>query len=87
MGHRGPAPTPTEILRLRGSKRANRRTTEPKPERGIPSCPQHLGKTARAEWRRVTKPLDQMGVIAKIDRALLAAYCASVLSLTLLYNG
>ena len=41
----------------------------------MPRCPQHLGPVARAEWRRVARPLHSIGLLTTIDRAALAAYC------------
>jgi P27 family predicted phage terminase small subunit len=41
----------------------------------IPSCPQHLGPEARAEWKRITPHLVTAGLITEMDRAALAAYC------------
>jgi P27 family predicted phage terminase small subunit len=41
----------------------------------IPKCPRHLDKEARKEWRRTTKELEPLGMLAKIDMAVLASYC------------
>jgi P27 family predicted phage terminase small subunit len=46
-----------------------------RPDVAIPPCPAHLGKEARAEWKRISKHLEQLGLITQIDRAALAAYC------------
>lgn len=76
MPGRGPARTPTAVLALHSSWRAKHRSkTEPEPKLGIPTRPGHLTREARAEWGRVAKELSRMGVLAKIDRAVLAAYC------------
>ena len=72
---RGPAPTPTKILDARGSWRAKTRSGEPKAALGKPTCPKSLGKEAKAEWRRVVKHLEAMGLLAQTDRAMLTAYC------------
>lgn len=76
MGKRGPAPKPTALKELSGNpgKRAINKG-EPKPEKKIPSCPQHLDENARKEWRRVTKELHALGLLSVVDRAALAAYC------------
>jgi P27 family predicted phage terminase small subunit len=72
----GPPPTPTEILKLRGSTvPGRRRTAEPKFQSKAPSCPSWLGKEAKAEWRRQVKLLLAVKVIAESDRAMLATYC------------
>ena len=72
----GPPPTPTSLKLLRGNpgkRRLNQR--EPDPEPAIPSCPPHLNKEARREWRRVTKQLFALGLVTQLDRSALAAYC------------
>src|SRR5262245_17317041 len=75
MGRRGPQPTPTEILRLRGSWRAKEREGEVVYSRGRPTCPAFLSREAKAEWRRQMPQLEAAGVLATVDRAVLAAYC------------
>jgi P27 family predicted phage terminase small subunit len=73
---RGPKPIPTRIKELKGNpgKRALN-DKEPKPDVVIPECPDHLTGEARKEWGRITAELQTLGIIAKIDRAALAAYC------------
>lgn len=46
-----------------------------KAAKGIPSCPAALSREGKAEWKRVTKELDAMGLLAKVDRGALTAYC------------
>jgi P27 family predicted phage terminase small subunit len=75
MGQRGPRPTPSHILKNRGSWRGNLNPNEPHPEPGKPSCPKHLSKPAKVVWRRITTMLDNMGVLAKTDGNLLERYC------------
>ena len=77
MGARGPAPTPTPILAARGSWRATARERdgEPRPPVERPACPDVLDGEARAEWDRQVEQLAEMGVLAKVDRAALAAWC------------
>lgn len=43
----------------------------------IPSRPAWLLPEAKREWSRVTRELERLGMLATIDRALLAAYCQS----------
>lgn len=54
--------------------RQNRREPKPKPTTR-PVCPRHLDEVAKNEWRRVVPELVQLGVLARIDTATLAAYC------------
>lgn len=76
MGLRGPPPTPTAILRMRGSKRAiYDRQGEMQLPLGEPDMPAWLSPEAKKEWRRVAPPLVEAGALAEADRALLAAYC------------
>ena len=76
MGRKGPAPTPTPILKARGSKLATyERGGEVAYEAGAPACPGWLCEEARAEWRRQVKQLEAAGVVQKVDGAALAAWC------------
>ncbi len=82
MGLRGPLPTPLPILKARGSDIPDRkgprgRQDAPEPPAEAPTCPARLGKEAKAEWKRQVKELLAMGCIAKLDRAMLAIYCAT----------
>ena len=47
----------------------------PEPPDALPRCPAHLSDVARKEWRRLAKPLGDMGILSVADRAALAAYC------------
>lgn len=75
MGLRGTVPTPTVILEARGSRAAEKRKGEPKFEPGIGPCPKWLSKEAKAEWKLVVEQLDRVGMLQRVDRAMLAAYC------------
>lgn len=65
---RGRKPTPSAL-------KGRRREDEPVPPDALPRCPAHLSAVARKEWRRLVKPLHDMGVLSTTDRAALAAYC------------
>lgn len=76
MATRGRKPTPTAIKELEGNpgkRPLNGR--EPKPEKKAPPCPKWLEAEAKKEWRRLAKPLMQMGVLTEVDMAAFAAYC------------
>jgi P27 family predicted phage terminase small subunit len=75
MGLRGPAPTPTKILEVRGSWRAKEREGEPRFPEARLSAPSWLGKEAKAEWKRVVNACAPLGILADVDRATLVAYC------------
>lgn len=75
---RGRKPLPTNIIDMRGgTKHTHRppRDGEPKPPSTIPKCPRHLDREARAEWRRMAKELEPLGILATIDKAVFAVYC------------
>lgn len=72
----GRPPKPTALKELAGNpgKRAtNKKEPTLKAER--PPIPKHLQGEARKEWNRIAKQLVEIGVVTKIDRAALAAYC------------
>jgi P27 family predicted phage terminase small subunit len=76
---RGRKPKPTIEKQLAGNpgKRALN-LSEPKPQLGLPPRPAYLTGDARREWERVAKDLYRLGLLANIDRSVLAAYCAAV---------
>ncbi len=80
MGKRGPKPTPTKILALRGSWRAKTRPNEPIPPAGEPAMPSWLSRSAKATWKSVVPPLVQMGVASSVDRFALARYCETLVT-------
>lgn len=74
----GPPPKPTALKVLQGNpggKPLN--TQEPQPTRGAPRPPASLRGEALAEWGRIVPELDSLGLLAKVDRAYLVAYCES----------
>ncbi|MBI5289269.1 MAG: phage terminase small subunit P27 family [Chloroflexi bacterium] len=77
MGRRGPAPTPTNILKLRGSTLVTRKreTREVKAPAGPPDAPAWLNPDARAAWDELLPMLEGMGVLARIDGRALSRYC------------
>lgn len=68
---------PNKILELRGGSKHTHRAPrmEPEPPAKIPSCPGHLCKESKKEWRRVVKILDSIGLMTELDRSTLAEYC------------
>lgn len=75
---KGRKPKPTAMKLIAGNP-GNRPLNqhEPVPPPGSPTCPPDLGDDARGEWDRITAELDAMGILARTDRAALAAYCAA----------
>lgn len=73
MAGRRPKPTALKIAEGNPGKRPLN-LNEPQ-FGGLPKCPGHLDKNAKAEWRRISKELAAAGLLAAADRAALAAYC------------
>jgi P27 family predicted phage terminase small subunit len=72
----GRKPLPTNVKIFRGNPgRRPLNDREPKPPPEIPPCPKLLQGEARREWKRITKTLHALGLLTKIDRAALVAYC------------
>ncbi len=77
MGTRGPKPQPAALKLVNGNpgKRAIDLDAGINPPVEIPGCPSHLNAVAKKEWKRITLELEPLGLITKIDRAMLALYC------------
>lgn len=73
---RGPKPKPTHLKLLAGNP-GHRPLNQAEPEAPTarPSVPEYLDDAARAEWNRICKVLEQMGLLSTADRTALAAYC------------
>lgn len=79
---RKPVPATVHMIRGNPSKKsaaelAAGKAAATKPEGDAPSCPDWLTKDAKAEWRRIVGALVILGLITKIDRAALVAYCVA----------
>lgn len=70
----GPPPTPSVILKLRGSTIADR-PKEPKPEKAVPEKPRGLPKVAGRVWDQTVPVLVGMGVLTIADGGALERYC------------
>lgn len=80
MGQRGPKPLPANVHLLRGnpSKKPMAELRDSvAPEVDLPSAPKHLSGEALKEWRRIGKELKALGLVTRIDRAVLALYCTA----------
>lgn len=76
MTTRGRKPKPTATRRVEGNPgRRPLNKQEPKLPAGAPTCPAHLDGEAKREWKRVVKLLSAAGIITRVDRAVLTAYC------------
>lgn len=76
MGSRGPQPVPSNVRQLRGIKSRSKNLADGvQPLIEVPDAPRHLSATAKKEWKRITPLLVEEGLIAKMDRSILALYC------------
>ena len=73
---RRPVPTALKLIRGNPGKRPINKD-EPKPEVKAPACPTHLSRIAKAEWKRIIPMVVNLGLMTKMDRAAMAAYCQS----------
>lgn len=61
-------PKPTVLKEVEGTARADRvKKDEPKPDTGIPSCPDYLSEAEKAEFQSIAKVLLKMGVLTVAD--------------------
>jgi P27 family predicted phage terminase small subunit len=76
MAQRGRKPKPTAIKVLEGNpgKRPINKC-EPRPQKTVPKCPSWLEPEAKKEWRRMSKSLEALGILTKVDAASFAGYC------------
>jgi len=75
MGKRGPAPTPTQTLRLRGSSALYGREDHLEPPAKTPKPPCKLTGVSAKAWKHLASVLGGMGVLTDLDGHALAAYC------------
>lgn len=75
---KGRKPKPTHLKLLQGNPGHRPiNAAEPKPDGDLPTCPAHLGPSAKAEWKRLARDLNRIGLLTRVDRAALAVYCQS----------
>ena len=69
---------PSNLKILRGTNQKCRMNPdEAEPESALPAPPEHLTSEALVEWGRVSQELYELGLLSRIDRSALAAYCQS----------
>jgi P27 family predicted phage terminase small subunit len=73
----GRRPKPTALKQLQGNPGKRPLNLNEPQFGGLPKCPGHLDKNAKAEWRRISKELSAVGLLSAADRAALSAYCAA----------
>ena len=76
VAQRGRKPKPTAIKALEGNPgKRSLNTGEPKPKKKAPRCPSWLEEEAKKEWKRMSKQLEDLGILTEIDMAAFAGYC------------
>lgn len=76
MGLRGPRPTPTAILKLRGSNRPGRKNRRREPKRiGKIRKPDNLDPFESKVWDQLIGDLKPTGMLGRMDANTLARYC------------
>lgn len=83
MGRRGPKAKPAALKFLAGNpgKRPVASGRKQRLTLGIPPCPPELTGEAAATWGDVSRELHAAGLLAVVDRGILAAYCLAVADL------
>jgi P27 family predicted phage terminase small subunit len=74
MGRRGPPPTPTSILELRGSWRAKGRGQEVQPALGLPRCPAWLRPEAKKKWQDIARKCTWL---TEVDGDIVTLFCVA----------
>ena len=72
MGKRGPKPSPTALLKLRGSWRGETREGEPVPPVVEVAAPAWLSEKAAAHWSGIASMLAGLGLMAEVYSPALA---------------
>lgn len=68
---------PAKLKVLRGNPGRRPIKAHAEPESVAPECPAVLAGEAKAEWDRIVPELLVAGLLARLDRAALAAYCSA----------
>ena len=72
----GRKPKPTAIKALEGNPgKRELNKNEPKPKKKAPACPKWLDDEAKKEWRRLSKQLEELGILTEVDMTAFAGYC------------
>lgn len=73
---RGRKPKPTALKLADGNPGMRRMNgTESKPAESLPDCPLHRKPQSRTEWDRIAVNLNKIGLLTRVDRATMGAYC------------
>jgi len=74
----GRPPTPTKILKLKGTARKDRhgRRNDLTLDNHIPEAPDYFGPDALEEWPALVTDSQYSRVLARVDRGMVELYCA-----------
>ena len=72
---KGRKPKPTHLKLVTGNPGRRRVKIGPEPTAVAPLPPPELADDALTEWHRVAAELEPLGLLTRVDRAALAAYC------------
>ena len=78
MGVRGPAPAPTSLKLLHGTRSDRVNTSEPVPAQGEVQPPAWLDEDALQVWNRLAPDLTDKGILTPWDTDAFGEYCALV---------
>ncbi len=68
MATRGRKPIPTALKVLEGNPEKRKlNNKEPKPDRKAPSCLKWLEPETKKEWRRLSRQMEQIGILTQVD--------------------
>ena len=73
----GRPPKPAALKAINGNPGNRPIPRNPEPTRGAPLPPGNLKGEALAAWGRIVPELDAIGLLTKVDRDYLVAYCES----------
>jgi len=74
----GRPPKPTELKLIEGNPGKRKLIAPPKAPPARPQCPSWLSDYAKTEWHYIVPVLDELGLLTKVDRAVLAGFCEAV---------
>lgn len=77
MSNRGPKPTAHNVLKLRQSRRANRRGVVIKLDQNKPQRPLWLKGEAKKYWERIVPILYKSGLATQLNRETLTLLCCA----------
>lgn len=75
MGKRGPAPAPTSLKLVKGTRKDRVNTDEPQPDPTEVVPPSWMSREAKAVWKQYAPDLERQGVLKAWDVEHFAMWC------------